>query len=199
MCRHCGETVDHFLLLCEMAYWLWSFVFITFGLSWVIPISILGLLFGWGSICLRFGTQPRCASYGVFGRNGIGRLLRIWIAPVIRCLLLLVELFLIGLKFGDSHLVIPSLLFFAPFLFCNYSVVWLSLMFFLHFLLLVLFGFALCSSCIEQTFVYISFLLKKKKELNSRPLASKARIIPLNQTPSFVVVFLFFLHHKPYH
>ena len=49
---------------------------------------------------------------------------------MIRCLLFLVELFFIGLRLGDSHLVIPSLLFFAPFLFCNYSVVWLSLMFF---------------------------------------------------------------------
>ena len=33
MSRHCRETVDHLLLHCEMAYWLWSFVFITFGLS----------------------------------------------------------------------------------------------------------------------------------------------------------------------
>ena len=44
MCPHCGETVDH-LLHCEMAYWLWSFVFITFGLSWVIARSIPDLLF----------------------------------------------------------------------------------------------------------------------------------------------------------
>ena len=47
MCRHCGETVDHLLLLCDMAYQLWSFVFITFGLSWVTPRSIPELLFGW--------------------------------------------------------------------------------------------------------------------------------------------------------
>ena len=43
----CGETVDHLLLHCEMAYQLWSFVFITFGLSWVIPRLIPDLLFGW--------------------------------------------------------------------------------------------------------------------------------------------------------
>ena len=49
-----------------------------------------------------------------------------------------------GLTSSDS---LPS--FICSLLFCNYSVVWLSLMFFLHFLLLVLFGFALCSSCIE--------------------------------------------------
>ena len=36
---------------------------------------------------------------------------------MIRCLLLLVEFFLIGLGFGDSRLVILSLLFFALFLF----------------------------------------------------------------------------------
>ena len=83
------------------------------------------------------------------GRNRIGGLLRIWIAPVIRCLLLLVKLFLIGLGLGDSRLVIPSLLFFAPFLFCNYSIVWFSFMFFVCFLLLVFSKFALCSSRIE--------------------------------------------------
>ena len=44
MCRHCGETVDHLFLHYEMAYRLWSFVFITFGLSWVIPRSIPDLL-----------------------------------------------------------------------------------------------------------------------------------------------------------
>ena len=47
MCRHSGETVAHILLHCEMAYRIWSFVFITFGLSWVVPRSIIDLLFGW--------------------------------------------------------------------------------------------------------------------------------------------------------
>ena len=53
------------------------------------------------------------------GKNGIDGLLRIWIVPVIRCLILLVELFLIGLRLGDSRLVILSLLFLALFLLCN--------------------------------------------------------------------------------
>ena len=48
---------------------------------------------------------------------GIGRLLRIWIVLVIRCLLLLVGLFLIGLGLGDSRLVIFFLLSLALFLF----------------------------------------------------------------------------------
>ena len=62
--------------------------------------------------------------------------MRIWIALVIRCLLLLVKLFLIGLGRGDSRLVIPSLLFFAPFFFCNFSIVWFSFMFLSVFLFL---------------------------------------------------------------
>ena len=47
MCCHCGEMVDHVLLYCEMAHRLWSFVFTTFGFSWVIPRLVLDLLFGW--------------------------------------------------------------------------------------------------------------------------------------------------------
>ena len=47
MCRHSGKTVDHLLLHCEMTHRLWSFVYITFGLSWVISSSIPDLLFGW--------------------------------------------------------------------------------------------------------------------------------------------------------
>ena len=69
--------------------------------------------------------------------------------PVIRCLLLLVGLFLIGLGFGDSRLVILSLLFLTLFLFCNYSVDWFSFMFFSLFSSFCIFGFALCYSCIE--------------------------------------------------
>ena len=30
MCHCCGETIDHFLLQCGKAYWLWSFVLRTF-------------------------------------------------------------------------------------------------------------------------------------------------------------------------
>ena len=72
---------------------------------------------GWGSTHLRYGIQFYCASFGVFGRNGISRLLRFWIVPVIRCLLLLVGLVLIGLRLEDSRLVILSLLSLALFFF----------------------------------------------------------------------------------
>ena len=127
MCRHCGETVDHLLLHCEMAYRLWSFVFITFGLSWVIPRSIPDLLFGWWNWLGKHLSQiwnlvPLCILWCIWKERN-QRTFEDLVSPVIKCLLLLVELFLIGLERGDSHLVIPSLLFFAPFLFCNFSIV----------------------------------------------------------------------------
>ena len=40
MCHCNGETVDHLLLHCGKAYWLWSLVFRSFGISWVLPRSI---------------------------------------------------------------------------------------------------------------------------------------------------------------
>ena len=47
MCRRNGEMVDHLLLHCGKAYWLWSLVFRSFGISWVLPRSVADILFGW--------------------------------------------------------------------------------------------------------------------------------------------------------
>ena len=47
MCRCNGETVDHLLLHCEKVYQLWSLVFRSFGISWVLPRSVVDTLFGW--------------------------------------------------------------------------------------------------------------------------------------------------------
>ena len=47
MCRCNGETVDHLLLHCGKANRLWSLVFRSFGISWVLPRSVAGTLFGW--------------------------------------------------------------------------------------------------------------------------------------------------------
>ena len=49
MCCRCGEMVDHLLLHCEMAHWLWSFVFTSFVILWFIPRTIPDLLFGWSN------------------------------------------------------------------------------------------------------------------------------------------------------
>ncbi|XP_050249419.1 uncharacterized protein LOC126696758 [Quercus robur] len=47
MCRCNGETVDHLLLHCGKAHKLWSLVFRSFGISWVLPRMVADTLFGW--------------------------------------------------------------------------------------------------------------------------------------------------------
>uniref|UniRef100_A0A7N2MNQ6 Reverse transcriptase zinc-binding domain-containing protein n=1 Tax=Quercus lobata TaxID=97700 RepID=A0A7N2MNQ6_QUELO len=37
MCKRCGESVDHLLLHCPIAFELWSLVFCLFGIHWVMP------------------------------------------------------------------------------------------------------------------------------------------------------------------
>ena len=46
-CRCNGEKVDHLLLHCDKAYQLWSLVFRSFGIFWVLPRSVADTLFGW--------------------------------------------------------------------------------------------------------------------------------------------------------
>uniref|UniRef100_A0A2N9ECT1 Reverse transcriptase zinc-binding domain-containing protein n=1 Tax=Fagus sylvatica TaxID=28930 RepID=A0A2N9ECT1_FAGSY len=47
MCRRDGETINHLLIHCELAYGLWSFVFWKFGTLWVLSGCVLDLFFGW--------------------------------------------------------------------------------------------------------------------------------------------------------
>lgn len=43
MCRCSGETVDHLLLHCEIAYAIWTFTFSVFGVQRVLPKSLVEL------------------------------------------------------------------------------------------------------------------------------------------------------------
>ena len=43
MCKRNGESVDHFLLHCPFVWDLWSMVLGLFGVSWVMPRTVLGL------------------------------------------------------------------------------------------------------------------------------------------------------------
>ena len=47
MCRCNGKMMDHLLLHYGKTYQLWSLVFRSFGISWVLPRSVADTLFGW--------------------------------------------------------------------------------------------------------------------------------------------------------
>ena len=47
MCKRDGETVDHLLLHCAVVQVLWNYVFQAFHIQWVLPRSVLDVLFGW--------------------------------------------------------------------------------------------------------------------------------------------------------
>ena len=47
MCKCNGELVDHLFLHCSVAMDLWAMVFGLFGVSWVVPQSVMGLLACW--------------------------------------------------------------------------------------------------------------------------------------------------------
>ena len=47
MCRCNRESVDHLLLHCPAAGGLWSWIFQTFGVHWVLPGTVTALLFSW--------------------------------------------------------------------------------------------------------------------------------------------------------
>ena len=44
MCKRCGESVDHLLLHCPIAYELWSSLFFLFGIHWVMPHRVIDCL-----------------------------------------------------------------------------------------------------------------------------------------------------------
>jgi hypothetical protein len=47
LCKLDGESVDHFLLYCEMAHALWNTILSRFGLSWVMPNNVVDLMACW--------------------------------------------------------------------------------------------------------------------------------------------------------
>ena len=87
-------SVDHLLIHCERANHLWHFVFRSFGVSWVLLRTEPDLLFGWMNWLGKLGSA-------------INACLRMWKAWETSCLLHLLVLCLIDLRFGGSHLVIP--------------------------------------------------------------------------------------------
>jgi hypothetical protein len=47
LCKRDGESVDHILLHCDVASALWNNIYSRFGISWVMPRSVLDLVACW--------------------------------------------------------------------------------------------------------------------------------------------------------
>jgi hypothetical protein len=47
LCKSDEKTIDHLLLQCEIDCSLWYAIFSQFGLSWVMPSSVVGLCACW--------------------------------------------------------------------------------------------------------------------------------------------------------
>ena len=47
MCKTRGESANHLLLHCPIAYELWTMVFYLFGLQWVMPKGVIDLFAVW--------------------------------------------------------------------------------------------------------------------------------------------------------
>ena len=54
MCKCNSETIEHLLLHCPVALELWDMVFGLFGVCWVMPLFVVGLLACWQG---RFGDH----------------------------------------------------------------------------------------------------------------------------------------------
>jgi hypothetical protein len=50
MCKKNGESVDHLLIHCEMATYLWHYVFALFGMEWVMPQKVIDLFACWSQM-----------------------------------------------------------------------------------------------------------------------------------------------------
>ena len=47
LCYNNAESVDHLLLFCPIAHSLWMYMIRLFGIKWVMPSSVVDLLFCW--------------------------------------------------------------------------------------------------------------------------------------------------------
>jgi hypothetical protein len=71
MCKRNGESIDHLLLHCLVARELWNLAFSMFGVDWVMPRSVMGLLLCWPRLSKRAngiirGMIPHCIMWSLW-------------------------------------------------------------------------------------------------------------------------------------
>ena len=145
--------------------YLWSLVFRSYGISWVLPRSVADALFGWWNwlgkhVFSIWNLALLCLMWCLW--REIGGRLRTWKVRMTSYWLLSVALWLIGLGLGNSPLVILSLCFLAPS--CVISIFSFLFSFFSFFPFLL---FSLPYVFLHKVVflnIYIYYLSKKKKK-----------------------------------
>ena len=75
MCKRNGESVDHLLILCSIAFDLWSMMFTLFGIHWVMPKTMVDLLACWQGKLGRHRNSaiwmavPHCLMWCIWGER----------------------------------------------------------------------------------------------------------------------------------
>ena len=155
MCKCNSESVDHLFLHCPVASELWDMVFGLFGVSWVMPLSVIGLFACWQG---RFGRH----------RNGV-----IWkVVPL--CLMWCIWKERNSRRFEDTEHAMPDL----KLLFIQTLLNWFSVWRNHPFPILDLLDFCnfrswLVHPCILPVCLDVSFLIS----MNSYYLSKKKIII----------------------
>lgn len=68
------ESLDNFLLYCRYAYELWTFLFLVFGISWVMSRKVVDVLHSWKGFMDdteqgRYGMRRYFFLYGMYGER----------------------------------------------------------------------------------------------------------------------------------
>ena len=77
MCKRSAESTDHLLLHCQMASELWSLVFSTFGVRWVMPGTVKDLFACWSQVGWRgrrrkaWRVAPLCLFWGIWRERNL--------------------------------------------------------------------------------------------------------------------------------
>ena len=106
--------MDHLLIHCKFAYALWSEALIMFGVQWVMPDTIVSLLFAWRNWLGTYSSKvwnlvPACLMWLVWKERN-ARTFEDVESPIDKLKTLLARTFLSGLVFGSLRIVVPCLI-----------------------------------------------------------------------------------------
>ena len=136
MCGCHGESVDHLLLHWSMAGVLWSFVFHSLGIEWVVSEKVVDFLFGWHNNLGKFSSDIWNLVpiwWGLFGVSITGVRLRMCPKLCINSRIVLLLWMFLGFGFHNLQFCfrICCFLTFFPYYYqlCNYLMLFVFILY----------------------------------------------------------------------